>query len=113
MSTQTETHAAHGHDAHGDGHGAHASVGFYWTIGFILAALTGLEVAAYYMELGSVEVPLLLILSAAKFILVVGFFMHLKFDSRIFTGVFVAGLAVAVFMVSALMVIYHWLPGAA
>jgi cytochrome c oxidase subunit 4 len=113
MSTQTDTHAAHGHDAHGDdghGHGAHASVGFYWTIGFILAALTGLEVAAYYMELGSFEVPLLLILSAAKFAMVVGFFMHLKFDSRIFTGVFLAGLVLAMFMVSALMVLYHWLP---
>lgn len=112
MSTQTDglAHAGQGHDDHG--HGAHASVGFYWTIGFILAALTGLEVAAYYMELGRVEVPLLLILSAAKFVLVVGFFMHLKFDSRIFTGVFVAGLVVAVFMVSALMVLYHWLPGA-
>lgn len=101
------THAEHGH---GD-HGGHASVKFYWMIGFILAALTALEVAAYYMELGSIEVPLLLILSAAKFVLVVGFFMHLKFDSKVFTGVFVAGLILAMFMVSALMVLYHWLPG--
>jgi cytochrome c oxidase subunit 4 len=110
MSTQTEdlAHAGHGHDEHG----GHASVGFYWTIGIILAVLTGLEVGAYYMELGAVEAPLLLILSAAKFILVVGFFMHLKFDSKVFTGVFVAGLVLAMFMVSALMVLYHWLPGA-
>ena len=101
------THAEHGH---GD-HGAHASVKFYWMIGGILAALTALEVAAYYMELGAIEVPLLLVLSAAKFVLVVGFFMHLKFDSQVFTWVFVAGLVLAVFMVSALMLLYHWVPG--
>lgn len=105
------THAAEqGHDSHGH-EGGHASVKFYWMIGGILAALTALEVAAYYMELGAVEVPLLLALSVAKFILVVGFFMHLKFDSRIFTWVFVAGLVLAVFMVSALLVLYHWVPG--
>jgi len=104
------THAEHGHGAEEHGH---ASVKFYWMIGGILAALTALEVAAYYMELGAAEVPLLLILSAAKFILVVGFFMHLKFDSRIFTGVFVAGLVLAVFMVSALIALYQWLPGMA
>ena len=104
------THAEQGHDSHGH-EGGHASVKFYWMIGLILAVLTGLEVGAYYMELGAVEVPLLLALSVAKFILVVGFFMHLKFDSKVFTGVFVAGLILAVFMVSALMLLYHWVPG--
>ena len=49
-------------------HGSHASVGFYWMIGGILAVLTAMEVAAFYMELGSWEAPLLLALSAAKFI---------------------------------------------
>ncbi|NNF39584.1 MAG: cytochrome C oxidase subunit IV family protein [Gemmatimonadetes bacterium] len=95
-------------DAHGEG--GHASVGFYWMIGIILAVLTALEVGAYYMELGAVEVPLLLGLSIAKFALVVMFFMHLKFDSRVFTWLFVAGLVLAVFMVSALMMLYHVVP---
>ena len=101
-------------DTHSHGHeGGHASVGFYWMIGIILAVLTGLEVAAYYMELGSFEVPLLLGLSVAKFILVVAFFMHLKFDSRIFTFVFSAGLVLATFMIGALILLYHFVPGAA
>jgi cytochrome c oxidase subunit 4 len=95
-------------DAHGEG--GHTSVGFYWMIGIILAVLTGLEVGAYYMELGALEVPLLLGLSIAKFALVVMFFMHLKSDSKIFTWLFVAGLVLAVFMVSALMMLYHWVP---
>ena len=92
-----------------DAHGSHASVGFYWTIGGILAVLTAIEVALYYMK-PPMEQPLLLILSAVKFVLVVGFFMHLKFDSNVFTGVFMAGLALAMFMVSALVILYHHMP---
>jgi cytochrome c oxidase subunit 4 len=96
---------------HGEGeHAGHASVKFYWMIGFILAVLTAMEVAAFYMELGAIEAPFLLVLSAAKFALVVMFFMHLKFDSRVFTGVFLAGLVLAAFMVTALVVLYHVLP---
>ncbi len=96
--------------SHAHGESGHASVGFYWMIGAVLAALTALEVAAYYMELGALEIPLLLGLSVAKFVLVVMFFMHLKFDSKIFTGLFVSGLVLAVFMVGALMALYHWVP---
>jgi cytochrome c oxidase subunit 4 len=112
MSTQVHEHGSGGHAEQGghDEHGGHASVGFYWMIGGILAVLTAIEVAAYYMELGSVEVPLLLILSAAKFVLVVMFFMHLKFDSKIFTGVFLAGLVLAVLMVTGLVILYRYLP---
>ncbi|NIP60832.1 MAG: cytochrome C oxidase subunit IV [Gemmatimonadetes bacterium] len=79
-------------------------------IGGILAILTAMEVAAFYMDLGAVEAPFLLTLSAAKFALVVMFFMHLKFDSKIFTGVFMAGLVLAAFMVTALVVLYHVVP---
>ena len=90
---------------------SHASVGFYWMIGVILAAVTGLEVAIFYIPgLGEATVPLLLALSAGKFLLVVMFFMHLKFDSRLFTVLFLAGLSLAVFMVSALVILYHYLP---
>ena len=69
-----------------------------------------MEVGVYYMELGSIEVPLLLLLSAAKFALVVMFFMHLKFDSKIFSGVFLTGLFLATFMVTALVLLYQVLP---
>ncbi|MDX1566413.1 MAG: cytochrome C oxidase subunit IV family protein [Longimicrobiales bacterium] len=103
------TDVADKHEGHGHGEG-HASVAFYWLIGGILAILTAMEVAAFYMELGAFEAPFLLILSAAKFALVVMFFMHLKFDSAIFTGLFSAGLVLATFVVSAIYVLYHVLP---
>lgn len=101
MSTDVNEH----HGGHEEG--GHASVAFYWMIGGILAILTAMEVAAFYMELGAVEAPFLLILSAAKFVLVVMFFMHLKFDSKIFTGVFAAGLVLATFMTGGIYVLYH------
>lgn len=42
-----------------------------------------------------VKVPLLIFLSGIKFATVIMFYMHLKFDSRLFTVVFIAGLALA------------------
>jgi cytochrome c oxidase subunit 4 len=98
------------HDSHG-AHQTHASVGFYWMIAGVLAVITGIEVAIFYIPaIGGALVPSLLILSAAKFLLVVMFFMHLKFDSWWFSTLFIAGLSLAVFMVTALIVLYYYLP---
>ena len=104
MSTEAVT----GHDQE---HGGHASPGFYWAIGGVLTVITAVEVAIFYIPaLASVLVPVLLVLSAAKFLLVVMFFMHLKFDSPIFSGVFLAGLVLAAFMTVALIILYKVLP---
>src|SRR5262245_52949728 len=81
-----------GHKGH-EGQGGHATVGFYWMIFVVLAIITAVEVAVFYIPaLAAVLVPVLLVLSAAKFTLVVMFFMHLRFDSPVLTGLFLAGL---------------------
>ena len=91
--------------------GSHASPGSYWLIGGILTVITAVEVAIFYIPaLDPVLVPILLILSAAKFVLVVMFFMHLKFDSKIYTGLFLAGMVLASFMMVALVILFHVLP---
>jgi heme/copper-type cytochrome/quinol oxidase subunit 4 len=103
----TQSDAAHPaeHDAHAEGH---ASAAFYVWIGVILAVVTGVEVAIFYIEaLDDIEAPLLVILSAAKVVLVVMYFMHLKMEPRFITGVFMAGLVLATFMVTALIILYH------
>jgi len=85
----------------GQAHGG-PSVAEYINIGLVLAAITGLEVAVYYVTaLGRILVPVLIALAASKFILVVLFFMHLKFDNRLFSTMFTAGfiLAICVFCV--------------
>jgi cytochrome c oxidase subunit 4 len=108
MAASDPLHDTHG--AHGT-HETHASVGFYWLIAIILAVITAMEVAIFYIPaIGRLLVPGLLVLSAAKFVLVVMFFMHLKFDSKIFTGLFLAGLSLAIFMIVSLVVLYYYLP---
>jgi cytochrome c oxidase subunit IV len=83
----------------------------YVIIGVVLSILTALEVAAYYIDaLAPVLVPILLVLSAAKFILVVQFYMHLKFDSKVFTSVFLGPMALAVLVIISLIILYHVLP---
>ena len=59
-------------------------------------ALTAVEVAIFYVTpLSYAIIPLLAVLSIGKFGLVVLYYMHLKFDSRIFSGMFFFGMMVA------------------
>lgn len=91
MATDTDTNEDTGH--------GHPSVGQYVEIGVILAVLTGIEIALYYAGQGgvpsTVTVPAILFLTLMKFVLVVMWFMHLRFDNRLFRRLFVAGLALA------------------
>jgi len=75
----------------------------YAQIGLILALITGVEVAIYYLGLAhTLLVIALLVLSATKFSMVVLWFMHLKFDNRLFSTMFILGffLALSVFTVA-------------
>ena len=49
-------------------------------------------------------------LSAGKFALVVMFYMHLKFDSRIFSGVFLAPFSLATVVIIGLFLLFKVLP---
>lgn len=96
--------------APGEGHGHPSVAGYIW-IGVILAVLTFVEVGIFFWEaVGAYEVPLLVILSTAKLVLVVMYFMHLKMDHKALTWIFLSGTVLAVFMVTALIVLYHVLP---
>jgi cytochrome c oxidase subunit 4 len=70
----------------------------YVIIGIILAGITAFEVMLYYIEGLNFEllVVVLLALSALKFFIVVGFFMHLRFDAKLFSVLFFGGLALAI-----------------
>ena len=88
-------------DAHpGDpaGHAGHPGERSYVNIAIILAVITAGEVATYYFEeeLGGALVPLLMVMMAVKFVMVAMWFMHLKFDSRLFSRVFSAGIVLAI-----------------
>jgi cytochrome c oxidase subunit IV len=90
---------------------AHPGAKTYTIVGAILAAFTVAEVWAYTFEpIRPMLVPILLVLSACKFVMVVGFYMHLKFDHPLFTGVFGFGLAVAASVITALLFLFHQYP---
>jgi cytochrome c oxidase subunit 4 len=76
---------------------AHAGPGFYWLVGLALAVITLLEVWLFGVEgLGGWYVPILLGLSLLKFIGVVAFFMHLRFDNRMFTYIFASSMIIGI-----------------
>lgn len=81
-----------------DDHIDHWSDRKYVQLFVFLVVVTAVEVALSYMvdDLGALFLPLLLLLMAVKFFAVVLFFMHLKFDNRLFGLMFYMGLVLAV-----------------
>jgi cytochrome c oxidase subunit 4 len=113
-------------DAHGHGHvaatdsahAAQAEVGAvhehptwatYKWIALILTLITVVEVWLYYLPAFVATgffVPTLLILSAAKFAIVVMFYMHLKYDHPLFRALFTGPLAIAVVTILVLLMLF-------
>jgi cytochrome c oxidase subunit IV len=102
------------------GEHAHPTAGLYAKVGLVLFVLTALEVGLYEITYGGHAgssaaiikpffVPMLLLLSAAKFALVAMFYMHLKQDSKLFSGIFVVPLTIAAVIIVGLMILmsYH------
>ncbi len=88
---------------------AHPDARKYITIAVILGVITAMEVAVWYVLVGPVRQilpPVLIALSALKFALVVMFYMHLKFDHRIFTAMFLFGLGTAGFTIIAFLALF-------
>ncbi len=89
---------------------AHPGAKEYLGIAVILTVLTAVEVAVFYIPaMRPVIVPTLLTLSALKFALVAMFYMHLKFDHRLFSWLFVVPMIIAAFLIIALLRFFgHW-----
>ena len=102
----------HTHDAaHAEAHAGHPTWKTYVIIGVILTVITAVEVAIFYIPaLSGVITPVLLTLSAAKFFIVVLYYMHLKFDSKVFGRVFWAPLFLALLVVLGMIILFKVLP---
>jgi cytochrome c oxidase subunit 4 len=88
-----------GHPAHPAGgvHLAQVSEAQYMLIALILAVITAVEVGISYAKgLGDAAAPLLLALAATKFAIVVGYFMHLRYEKHILRRIFATGIALAI-----------------
>lgn len=95
MATE-ETHPE-ATEAHGE-LASHPGPRTYVLVAIVLAIATGLEVGLYYLPgiPNGVMVTLLLFFAVVKFSLVALWFMHLRFDSRLFRRLFVTGIYLAV-----------------
>ena len=102
-------------DAHGAGSPAaehtdhHPTWSTYWKVAVILTAITVVEVWIYYLPAirdSKWFVPALLIMSATKFAVVVAFYMHLKYDHKLFRALFTGPLLIAIGTLFGLMFLF-------
>ena len=106
--SESEAHVVHPQAGHDDQH--HWSDLQYIQLALALAVITALEVALSYTKdsFGAFFLPLLLIMMAIKFFAVVFYFMHLKFDNRLFGLLFYMGLFLAVGVYCAALLTFHF-----
>jgi len=101
-STETE------HAAMGEVH-EHPTWSTYKWVALILTLITIVEVWVYYIPAfvaSRLFVPTLLIMSAVKFAIVVLFYMHLKYDHKLFKALFTGPLIIAMSTIIALLFLF-------
>jgi cytochrome c oxidase subunit 4 len=107
--TEHSPHADHGSAAapHDEPH--HPTWKEYKWVALILFLITVVEVAAYYIPAfvaSRAFVPSLIFMSVVKFAIVVMYYMHLKYDAKLFRALFLGPLAIAVISVIALLFLF-------
>jgi len=88
-------------------HEGHPTAGLYFKIAMILSAVTAAEVGIFYLDIGYWIIPVLFVLSAGKFALVAMYYMHLKFDNKLFSYMFVGGFILASVVILLLMLLFR------
>lgn len=109
-------------EQHGEVHTGHPTPLTYFKVAITLSVITAIEFGIFYVEwIGHGIIPILTILSVAKFLLVAMYYMHLRYDKvgiaifgrdvPIFSLMFVAGLVIAAGVVFALMALFAFFTG--
>ncbi len=80
----------------------------YKWVAIILTLITVVEVWVYYTPFNKSPMfaPVLLLMSAVKFAIVVLFYMHLKYDHRLFKALFTGPLIIAISTLLALLLVF-------
>ena len=109
------SHDSHGTDVANVDHAAmgmdheHPTWETYWKVAVVLTLMTVVEVWIYYIPAfvaSRAFVPTLLIMSAIKFAIVVMFYMHLRYDHKLFKALFTGPLIIAVCTLIGLMFLF-------
>ncbi len=75
-------------------------LGVFW----VLAILTAVEIGVTYLPLP--RIPVLVPLAIIKASLVALFYMHLKFDRRVFSAIFAMGLLMGIGLILSLIALF-------
>lgn len=103
MAEQTHSHSEE------TVHTGHPTPLTYFKVAMTLSVITAIEVGIFYIEdLGAWIIPILVVLSAAKFAMVAMFYMHLRYDAKLFSGFFVGGLVLALSIVLAVLALFQF-----
>ncbi len=82
----------------------------YVKIAILLAVLTVIEVALFYIneaaDMGGWDAPLLIILAFFKFVIVVGWYMHLRFEDSTLSKFFTSGLILALILYAVILLLF-------
>ena len=109
-ASDTRSETVHHTDAeHSDVHPTdehHPTPRQYVEIAVVLAVLTALEVSASFIDIGPAFLPTLIGLMTIKFALVAGWFMHLRFDTRLYTRLMVGGLLGALSLYAVVLLVF-------
>ena len=108
MTGTTPAHDAHAPDDGGHRHKEPTDKQYVF-IALLLAVLTAIEIAATEVGPdGSLLIISLLVLMVVKFAFVILFFMHLRFDNKLFSRMFYIGLVFAVVLYSVMLATFHF-----
>ncbi|MES2524971.1 MAG: cytochrome C oxidase subunit IV family protein [Gemmatimonadota bacterium] len=103
------SHANHGDHGDHEEHAEHPGWSIYWKVALILTIITAVEVSAFYIpawETSWIYVPSMLIMSTVKFVIVVMFYMHLKYDHKLFRSLFTGPLIIAALTLLGLLFLF-------
>ena len=99
----------HAHHASVEEH-AHPTGSKYVFIAVVLTIITAIEVAIFYVipqNARALMMVTLAVLAIGKFVLVVAYYMHLKFDAKLLTWLFVAGLITATATITGIWALFN------
>lgn len=102
--SQTDTAPQAADAEHDEHHGP--TTRQYVQIFAVLFILTAMEVAASFIDVGPVFLPLLIGLMVLKFALVVGWFMHLRFDTKLYSRLMYTGLGAALVLYTVVLLVF-------
>jgi cytochrome c oxidase subunit 4 len=77
----------------------------YLFVFIALAGFTLIETLVSYVQQAAIKLPTLIVLSGVKAVLVLLYFMHLKFDSKLFSYLFIAGCVLVIPLILAIVLI--------